>query len=392
MKKTPLNSIAKIYNGNSINAKTKAEQYSKNIDGWSYIGTKDVNADGSINYNTGVTIPFGDTKFKLAPENCVLVCSEGGSAGKKTAHNTKEICFGNKLYAIANDKKLFNSKYIYYYTRYREFFEQFTSLMNGIIGGVSSKKFGTIEVPLPPLPEQEKIVLKIEELFSELDKGIEELEQAKARLKVYRQSVLKNAFDGCKKYIKIKDICSVVRGGSPRPAGSAKFYNGNIPFLKVADLTRNRGLFLTTYTYTIKEAGLKKTRLVSANTLLLSNSGATLGVPKICTFETTFNDGIAAFLNMENQYLPFHYYFWESKTLELRAINQGAAQPNLNTDIIGNMDVPYLSYEQQEVIAQHIESKLSICDNIEQTIIDSLKKTESLRQSILKKAFNGELV
>ncbi|MGB9940192.1 hypothetical protein [Methanosarcina sp.] len=92
------------------------------------------------------------------------------------------------------------------------------------------------------------------------------------------------------KWVKIGELCDVVRGGSPRPAGDPKFYDGKIPFLKVADLTRNEGAYLKSFEFTIKEAGLQKTRLVKPKTLLLSNSGATLGVPKICLFETTFND------------------------------------------------------------------------------------------------------
>ena len=89
---------------------------------------------------------------------------------------------------------------------------------------------------------------------------------------------------------KLNDLADIVRGGSPRPAGSPVFYGGNIPFLKVADLTREKSMYVTKHTSTIKEAGLNKTREVEANTLLLTNSGATLGVPKICTFQTTFND------------------------------------------------------------------------------------------------------
>ena len=94
---------------------------------------------------------------------------------------------------------------------------------------------------------------------------------------------------------KYSEICNIVRGGSPRPAGSPEFYGGNIPFMKVADITRNVGPYVNSTEYTIKEAGLKKTRMVDKNTLLLTNSGATLGVPAICAFKTTFNDGIAAF-------------------------------------------------------------------------------------------------
>ena len=88
-------------------------------------------------------------------------------------------------------------------------------------------------------------------------------------------------FEIPKKWVwcRLNNLADIVRGGSPRPAGSPEYYNGNIPFLKVADLTKDSQMFVRTYTATIKEAGLKKTRMVSANTLLLTNSGATLGVP-----------------------------------------------------------------------------------------------------------------
>ena len=106
MEKVKLKDIALIYNGNSINAKEKSEKYTLKVDGRNYIGTKDIDYDGTVTYNTVVIIPYSDTKFKIAPANCIFVCSEGGSAGRKTAHITNEVCFGNKLYAITNYKNL----------------------------------------------------------------------------------------------------------------------------------------------------------------------------------------------------------------------------------------------------------------------------------------------
>ncbi|MBU1183111.1 MAG: restriction endonuclease subunit S [Proteobacteria bacterium] len=260
--------------------------------------------------------------------------------------------------------------------------------------------------PIPPFPEQHRIVAKIEELFSRLDKGIESLKTAQQQLKVYRQAVLKWAFEGKLtnknvkegelpegwKWVKIGEISNVVRGGSPRPAGDPKYYGGKIPFLKVADITKDNSVFLYTFSYTIKEAGLHKTRKISPNTLLLSNSGATLGIPKICMIDATMNDGIAAFLDLDERSNLYLFYFWMSKTHELRNINMGAAQPNLNTDIIKNYVVPYCSFETQKAIVAEIESRLSVCDKIEESIEQSLKQSEALRQSILKKAFEGKLV
>jgi len=324
--------------------------------------------------------------------------------------------------------------------------------------------------PIPPLNEQHRIVAKIEELFSELDKGVESLKKAREQLKVYRQALLKHAFEGKltedwrKKnadkletadqlldrikherearyqqqleewksaveqwekdgkvgkrpakpkpisqiklleqsklsklpvgwlWFSVSQLCDVVRGGSPRPAGDPEYYNGDIPFLKVADITRSQGAYLDAFTYTIKEAGLQKTRLVKPPVLMLSNSGATLGVPKICQIETTFNDGIAAFLGLPDKALLYHYYFWESETMALRNINQGAAQPNLNTNLIQEYILPICSEPEMAEVSKMIEQGVSICAKLEDDISNQLKVAQSLRQSILKKAFSGQLV
>lgn len=377
---------------------------------------------------------------------------------------------GSTLVRI-NFPGIFND-YAYYFLQSK--FAEINSRAKGVgIPHVDPNLLWNYGFPIPPLNEQKRIVAKIEELFSELDSGIESLKTAREQLKVYRQAVLKHAFEGkltapwreknkdklestdqllarikrdreehyqqelneysialkqCDKdrdaakkpnkpnkpsainkisdeklaelaplplgwsWLQVSDLCDVVRGGSPRPAGDPQYYDGNIPFLKVADITRKAGAYLDSYTYTIKPAGLTKTRLISPKKLLLSNSGATLGVPKICLIEATFNDGIAAFLGLAEELLIYHYYFWLSKTDKLRAINQGAAQPNLNTDLIKEFFIPICSSEEMRLVAQEIESKLSVCDQLELEIEINLQKSEALRQSILKKAFCGQLV
>ena len=153
----------------------------------------------------------------------------------------------------------------------------------------------------------------------------------------------------------VDELCDVVRGGSPRPAGDEKYYNGAIPFLKVADLTKDDEIYVYKAEYTIKEAGLKKTRLVNEGTLLLTNSGATLGVPKITTFSTTFNDGIAAFLYINKEIQLYLYWFLKSKTDSFRKIDQGAAQPNLNTDLIKSIPIPLPPLTEQKRIIKEIK-------------------------------------
>lgn len=192
-------------------------------------------------------------------------------------------------------------------------------------------------------------------------------------------------------WCRLGEIANIVRGGSPRPAGDSQFYGGNIPFLKVADLTENESIYLKTHTFTIKEAGLKKTRLVGPNTLMLTNSGATLGIPKICTFQTTFNDGVAAFLDLNFINKVFLYYFLKSKTQwYLFVASRGQGQPNLNTDIISHTPFAIPPLPAQNYIVQKLNKLMQTFDELEISIKESLSLNEKLLQQVLREAMSGE--
>ena len=197
-------------------------------------------------------------------------------------------------------------------------------------------------------------------------------------------------------WCRLNNLADIVRGGSPRPAGSPEYYNGNIPFLKVADLTKDSCMYVSSYTATIKEAGLKKTRKVSANTLLLTNSGATLGVPKVCTFETTFNDGIAAFLYLSEELKQYLYWFLCAMTDIYRNINQGTAQPNLNTDIIKDTLFAIPPIGEQRRIIKRIEELYPIIEkySLAQSKLSQLNADiyANVKKSILYEAIQGRLV
>ena len=92
-----LSNIANLYTGNSINESEKKSQYTDVI-GTEYIATKDVGFDNSIDYKNGISIPEEYIeKFRIAPANSVLMCIEGGSAGRKIGILSQSVCFGNKL-------------------------------------------------------------------------------------------------------------------------------------------------------------------------------------------------------------------------------------------------------------------------------------------------------
>ena len=152
-----LKSFANIYNGNSINEEEKVKKY-MGIVGRDFIATKDVNFDRTISYNNGVNIPY-DSSFRIAPAGKVLLCIEGGSAGRKIAITDRDVCFGNKLACF--DTILINDLYLYNILQSNEFLAIFKSSISGIIGGVSINTLKDFIIPIPPFNEQERIVNKI---------------------------------------------------------------------------------------------------------------------------------------------------------------------------------------------------------------------------------------
>lgn len=147
-----LSEIGRIFNGNSINERVKKDNYSDLIDGFPFIATKDVSFDSLIDYENGIKIPFAEKKlFKIASSNTPMICAEGGSAGRKIGFTNQDICFGNKLFALATHKGI-ESKFVYYYYFTSSFQQYFATEMAGIIGGVSMNKFKDIEIPLPHSP------------------------------------------------------------------------------------------------------------------------------------------------------------------------------------------------------------------------------------------------
>lgn len=162
-----LNDLGDIFNGNSINARVKESKYAKVKTGLNYIGTKDVDTKTSSipDYNTGVKIPFDETAFKIAHRGAILICAEGGSAGKKLAMAEEDICFGNKLFALEPNESVL-SEYVYHVYKSTYFKDRFNSLMTGIIGGVSIGKFKNILIPVPPIEEQSLILSQINQLMN----------------------------------------------------------------------------------------------------------------------------------------------------------------------------------------------------------------------------------
>jgi type I restriction enzyme S subunit len=193
------------------------------------------------------------------------------------------------------------------------------------------------------------------------------------------------------KLVVVDQLSFVVRGASPRPAGDPKYFGGNIPWITVGELTKDDDVYLDEVPLFVTEEGKKASRFIERGTFLLTNSGATLGVPKITRIAGCINDGSVALLFLNDTLKKYLYYFFASITNRLRQINQGAAQPNLNTTIIRNLVVPLPPDGEQKAIIAEIENRLSSVTSTMRIVDTNLRRSEIFRQSILKQAFSGRL-
>lgn len=256
-------------------------------------------------------------------------------------------------------------------------------------------EYSKIEVYLPPLPEQRRIVEKIEELFSELDKGVEELTRAKERLKVYRQAVLKQAFEHIDDFDTIRSQTSLVTSGS---RGWAKYYSDNGgKFIRIGNLTRDKiSITMSDIQYVNlpdKAEGIRS-KLEKGDILIsITADLGSIGLVNENIGEAYINQHIALVRLNKPEFSNFYAHYLKSDrgNKELLRNKRGAGKLGLGLDDIKDAKIPIVTINVAEQIVTEIESRLSVCDKIEQTVNESLQKAESLRQSILKQAFDGKI-
>lgn len=184
-------------------------------------------------------------------------------------------------------------------------------------------------------------------------------------------------------------ISDPVRGGSPRPAGDPRFFNGTyIPWLTVAALTNipESQIVVTETATCLTEEGSLRSRTLLPGTLIIANSGATLGVAKILGVRCCANDGIAALLNIDkNVSAEFLAHYINTKTVYLRdVIATGNGQPNLNTGLIGNFSVPLpATRKEQEAIAEALSDTDVLIESLEQLLAKKLHLKQGAMQELL---------
>lgn len=311
---------------------------------------------------------------------------------------------------IRAGKSSVDHKFLMYLINSPEIRTQISSLQSGSTRKrISRKNLATVALPIAPLNEQRRIVARIEELFSELDKGVESLKTARSQLKIYRQAVLKHAFEGkltaqwregnnkhdSWSETTLGSLLSYLTSGS---RGWADYYSseGDL-FIRAQNLKYDR-LELEDVAYVQlpdKSEGMR-TR-VEIGDLLITITGANVtktGCVQHNLGKAYVSQHVALCRPIESVSTEFLYWYLIAETFGRKQLNElayGAGKPGLNLNNIRSVKVSLPCLKEQKQIVLQIRNLLSIEDNLADSIDVELQRVELLRQSILKKAFSGQL-
>jgi type I restriction enzyme S subunit len=347
-------------------------------------------------------------QLKSQLESGDLLFSIAGTIGVTTVIESKHLPANTNqaLAIIKGTSGVLHSKFLLW--QLEHFVQKIKSkARGGAMNNVSLEDLKNLTVYVPPLAIQHRIVNKIEELFSELDKGIESLKTAQQQLKVYRQAVLKYAFEGKFTNPDVKDgelpegwentslsRVSILIGdglhGTPEYDQNGEYYfiNGN-------NLQNGKIEYKSSTKRVDESQFILYKKPLTKNTVFVSING-TIGNVAFYNDEPIILGKSACFINLKD---GVDKYFIRYILMSHNFINY--ANKNATGSTIKNVGLKTIrdfqfsmpnKFDLQNQIVQEIESRLSVCDKIEESIEQGLQQAEALRQSILKKAFEGKLV
>ena len=186
----------------------------------------------------------------------------------------------------------------------------------------------------------------------------------------------------------LQDVCHIIRGASPRPKSDPRFFGGEIPWIKISDVTKAKGKYLFFTKESVTEEGKKKSVFLLPETLIVTNS-ATVGIPKILKIAGCIHDGFLAIKNLSEEVdRDYLYYYLLSIREHLNRIAPKGTQKNLNINIANKIEVliPPL------LIQKKIVSILDLASTLKEKRTNANLMTDKILQAIYFKMFGDPFI
>jgi len=449
---TTLGEISTIYSGSTPSTKDDSNfngdipwitpaDLSDHTEVYIQRGRRNISEKG-LNSSSAVVIPAESVLFSSrAPIGYVAI-----------AENDVTTNQGMKSFHLVDG--VFN-KYVYYYLKGNK------SLVESFASGttfleVSKSRVSQVPIPIPPFIEQEHIVAKLEETFTQLEAGVAELQNAKAQLKRYRAAVLKSAVEGeltrewreshrgeiepVKKLLagileerrkkweaegkkgKYKEPAALNSGDLPElPKGwvwatleqlswnasygtsqKCNYESDGPPVIRIPNINNGR-LNLDDLKFATNPKELSDEKAIAPHDLLIIRTNGSIDLigraalvrtkPDIPYFFASY---LIRYRLMEtSKFSPWVALIWDSHFVRnwmVREAATTAGQYNVSVSKLNRLPIPLPPIEEQERLIAMVERRLSVADEIEKELDEALARAQRLRGSVLKSAFEGRLV
>lgn len=333
----------------------------------------------------------GEKCVECSDGDLLIVCdgSRSGLIGKAVKGYV-----GSTLARIDCDNSV-DKDYLYYFIKGK--YQQLNSNVKGTgTPHLKQDLLKSFRMYLPSIEEQQQIVHQLEESLSQLDSAVATLKKTKQQLEIYRQAVLKEAFQPLSEYYPITeyfDISSGLTKNSKRNTLELK-----MPYLRVANVYYNYLDLSEIKTIGVSENEIQQTLLKKNDLLFVEGNGSKSQIGRVAIWDGSIekilhqNHIIKGRPNgsMLPNYALYYFMSYYGRNQILKVASSTSGLYTLSANKIRNLQIPYCDLAAQQKIISVIEEKTSVCKNIEQNVNQSLQQSEALRQSILKQAFEGK--
>ena len=329
-----------------------------------------------------------------------IIVSNTGSHGE--VFIGKEGILSNNLFKVTFDKEIINGSFLVLFLKSNLFKDFQLKRVKGTANPhMGHENFLDTPIILPPLPVQQKIVAKLDKIFAEIDKTIVLTEAKTKNLQNFFNSYFfflktKNYTNWKKK--KIGQLCNLMTGGTPSTKEKKYYQNGNIPWLVSGDIHLD---IISDCNGRITELGLKNSNAkflpINSVMIALNGQGKTRGTVAILKTKATCNQSLVSIMPKDLNEIKSEiiYYILKSRYNEIRKLtgDSGNDRRGLNMPIIRKIEISYpTSLSEQNKIIKSSNLILSKLKKINEINLIKINELQLLKNSILKKAFNGELV
>jgi len=364
---------------------------------------KDYNVDWDKLPFCEITEKRGDIQRFLLKKGDLIIARAGTTGVSVLVEKDFEnVIFGSYLIKVSLSKGV-HPKFMHYFCQSRLYWNHITSSQAGsTLMNISLPILKSLNIPLPSLTEQQNIA----EILSTVDDAIQKTNEIIAKTERLKKGLMHELLTkgiGHKEFkdteigripkdwevARLGDVAYVKRGASPRPKGDPKYFGGNIPWIKISDLSKyKKGIYLLTTDDTVTEEGRKRSVYVTDNSLIISNSG-TIGEPAIVKTGRggCIHDGLILITPLTKVEKLFLYYFFEHKKGEIQIHAQKGTQDNMNTTLWRMVKLPLPSIPEQQKIT---ETLLTIDKKLENEKNEKAK-LERIKQGLMDLLLTGKV-